>query len=77
MTLDGITCQLLSNELNTELEGKRVDKIYMPDKHTVIIYIRTRSGVRKLLISFDPSFPRAGFTENERENPAAVILHAS
>lgn len=70
MTLDGITCQLLSNELNKELEGKRVDKIYMPDKHTVILHIRSTAGYRKLLISIDPGAPRICFAENTIENPS-------
>ena len=70
MTLDGITCQLLSNELNKELEGKRVDKIYMPDRHTVILHIRFTGGYRKLLISIDPGSPRICFAENTAENPS-------
>ena len=70
MTLDGITCQLLANELNTELEGKRVDKIYMPDRHTVILHIRFTGGYRKLLISIDPGSPRICFAENTAENPS-------
>ena len=70
MTLDGITCQLLANELNKELEGKRVDKIYMPDKHTVILHIRSTGGYRKLLISIDPGAPRICFSENTIENPS-------
>ena len=70
MTLDGITCQLLSNELNTELEGKRVDKIYMPDRHTVILHIRSTGGYKKLLISIDPGAPRICFAENTLENPS-------
>ena len=70
MTLDGITCQLLAGELNTELEGKRVDKIYMPDKHTVILHIRFTGGYKKLLISIDPGAPRICFSENGLENPS-------
>ena len=70
MTLDGITCQLLSNELNKELEGKRVDKIYMPDRHTVILHIRFTGGYRKLLISIDPGSPRVCFAETTAENPS-------
>ena len=70
MTLDGITCQLLANELNKELEGKRVDKIYMPDKHTVILHIRFTGGYRKLLISIDPGSPRICFAETTAENPS-------
>ena len=70
MTLDGITCQLLANELSKELEGKRVDKIYMPDKHTVILHIRFTGGYRKLLISIDPGSPRVCFAETTAENPS-------
>lgn len=70
MTLDGITCQLLANELNKELEGKRVDKIYMPDKHTVILHIRFTGGYQKLLISIDPGAPRICFAENTQDNPS-------
>ena len=70
MTLDGITCQLLAKELHTELEGKRVDKIYMPDKHTVILHIRFTGGYKKLLISIDPGAPRICFSENSLENPS-------
>ena len=70
MTLDGITCQLLANELNKSLEGKRVDKIYMPDKHTVILHIRFTGGYQKLLISIDPGAPRICFAENTLENPS-------
>ena len=69
MTLDGITCQLLADELNKELEGKRVDKIYMPDRHTVILHIRFTGGYRKLLISIDPGSPRICFAEATAENP--------
>jgi len=70
LTLDGITCQLLANELNTELEGKRVDKIYMPDKHTVILHIRFTGGYKKLLISIDPGAPRICFAEDTVDNPS-------
>ena len=70
MTLDGITCQLLADELNKELEGKRVDKIYMPDRHTVILHIRFTGGYKKLLISIDPGAPRICFADNTLENPS-------
>ena len=70
MTLDGITCQLLANELNKELEGKRVDKIYMPDRHTVILHIRFTGGYKKLLISIDPGAPRICFADNTIDNPS-------
>ncbi len=70
MTLDGITCELLAGELNSELVTKRVDKIYMPDKHTVVLHIRSLSGYEKLLISIDPGSPRICLVEDTLENPS-------
>lgn len=68
MALDGITTELLTIELNSELEGARIDKVFMPDKYTIVLHIRT-NVMRKLLISFNPSAPRVNLTESTRENP--------
>lgn len=70
MPLDGITCQLLANDLNDTLSGSRIDKIFMPDRHSVVLHIRTQQGVKKLLICADPSLPRIMLTEDVRDNPA-------
>ncbi len=69
MALDGITCDLLAYELSNELQGARIDKIFEPDKFTIILHIRNNGGIRKLLISINPSSPRIHFTESPRENP--------
>ena len=69
MALDGITVQLLSAELDRSLSGGRIDKIFQPDKSTFVLHIRTEQGVRKLLISLDPTAPRMNLTEQVRENP--------
>ena len=70
MPLDGITCQLLADDLNGYLSGSRIDKIFMPDRHSVVLHIRTAQGVKKLLICADPSLPRVMLTEDVRDNPA-------
>lgn len=69
MAIDGIMLQLLADELNDTLSGCRIDKIFQPDKHTLILHIRGYSGVKKLLISILPSEPHINLTENVRENP--------
>ncbi len=69
MALDGITSEIITYELNRDLKGARIDKIFQPDKYTVILHIRTSSGVKKLLISINPSAPRINITESTRENP--------
>ena len=70
MPLDGITCQLLADDLNGYLSGSRIDKIFMPDRHSVVLHIRTAQCVKKLLICADPSLPRVMLTEDVRDNPA-------
>ena len=70
MPLDGITCQLLADDLNNVLSGARIDKIFMPDRNSVVLHIRTAGGVKKLLISADPSLPRIMITEDVKDNPA-------
>lgn len=85
MAFDGITCELLTQELNSLLTGTRIDKVYMPDKYTVILNLRglninnknkyddkslTLFEGNKLLISFAPSNPRINLTDLSRENPA-------
>ncbi len=70
MALDGLTCSLLARELDNELSGARIDKIFQPDKHTIFIHIRSNTGNKKLLISFNPSAPRIHITNTTRENPS-------
>ena len=70
LPLDGITCQLLADDLNRSLAGSRIDKIFMPDRHSVVLHIRTNNGIRKLLICADPGLPRVMITEDVKDNPA-------
>lgn len=69
MALDGLTCSLLAKELNDQLTGARIDKIFQPDKYTIFMHIRSSQGNMKLLISFNPSAPRLHLTKTTRENP--------
>ena len=69
MAIDGITLQLLSDELAADLVGCRIDKIFQPDKHTLIFHLRGYSGIKKMLISILPSDPHINLTENTRDNP--------
>ena len=69
MALDGIYTSLISQELNEKLQGARIDKIFMPDKFTILILIRTATQTEKLMISINPSCARVSLTENSRENP--------
>ena len=69
MPFDGITAHLLASELNSLLSGTRIDKIFQPDRQTVIIHIRANAGMEKLLISCNPASVRMNLTTSDRENP--------
>ena len=69
MAVDGITLGLLTDELASAITGCRIDKVFQPDKHTVILHLRGYSGIKKLLISILPSDPHINLTENVRDNP--------
>lgn len=69
MPFDGITSHLLANELNSLLSGTRIDKVFQPDKQTIIIHIRANARMEKLLISCNPAGVRMNLTTSERENP--------
>jgi predicted ribosome quality control (RQC) complex YloA/Tae2 family protein len=70
MSLDGFSLRPLVNELNEKLAGGRIDRIFQPDKHTLIIIVRQLSETLRLLVSVDAEHPRLHITEDIPENPA-------
>lgn len=71
MSLDGLSLFPLVKELNTRLSGGRIDKIFQPDKSTLIIWIRQPRETLKLVLSIDANLPRLHLSENVPDNPAA------
>ncbi len=49
--------------------GGRVEKVYQPERDTVILQMRTFEGGGRLLINAGSSNPRVGFTQIPYENP--------
>ena len=70
MPLDGISTKLLATELHERLSGGRIDKIYQPDRYDLYLSIRNARETVRLLLSANPSSPRAHITTATRENPA-------
>ncbi|MBA1333777.1 MAG: Fibronectin/fibrinogen-binding protein [Firmicutes bacterium] len=64
MSFDGYTLRCLIDELNTELSGSRIEKIYQPANDLLVINLRTKRGKDRLLISANPSNPRMHLTED-------------
>ena len=69
MALDGIVIANIVHDLKTISIGARIDKIYQPEKDELIINLRSLGKNYKLLLSANPSNPRAHFTEKTKENP--------
>lgn len=69
MALDGITLYAIINELNKEIIGGKIDKIYQPEKDEIILTIRNKGKNLKLLISANANYPRMYLTNETKENP--------
>ncbi len=50
MALDGAFLRQIKKELEENLINSKVDKIYQPSKDEIILFMRSREGVKKLLI---------------------------
>ncbi len=70
MPLDGITLNLLKQELSGYIIGSRIEKIHQPSKDELVFHLRTRAGAYRLLISASANSPRLHLTANAPENPA-------
>ena len=69
MAFDGIMVSCITKELEKILLGGRIDKIYMPDRDSVIMSIRSLGQNFKLFLSSNPSMPRISLTDSPREYP--------
>ncbi len=70
MPLDGITLNLLKNELSQYIVGSRIEKIHQPSKDELVFHLRSREGAYRLLVSASANSPRLHLTVNAPENPA-------
>ncbi len=57
-------------QLEIQVVGARIDKIYQPDRDEVMLGLRVQNGNKRLLLSACAGNSRAGFCNAERENPA-------
>ena len=69
MPLDALCLSGEVHELQNALSGAKIDKIYQPGRDEVVLALRAPAGNVKLLLSANPSHPRAHLTQISRENP--------
>ncbi|MGN1317925.1 MAG: NFACT family protein, partial [Lachnospirales bacterium] len=70
MAFDGITIHALKYELENNIIGGRIDKIYQPENDEIILNIRCFGKGHKLLLTANPSNPKFHFTNINKNNPA-------
>ena len=79
MPLDAVCLSALVREIEGEVAGARIDKIYQPARDEIILALRGAHGPVKLLLTANPQHPRLQFTTVFRDNPADAphVLHAA
>lgn len=70
MPLDAVALGAIAYELNTLLEGGRIEKIHQPERDELLLIIKSKSGQKKLVLSASSSNARVHLTEESKENPA-------
>lgn len=69
MALDAGYLAAIAEEINRVAGGARIEKVYQPERDTVVLQMRTFEGGKRLLINGGSANPRVGFTEEMLENP--------
>lgn len=71
MPFDGVVAKAVADELNRNITGGRIYKVYQPEKDTLLLYIRSNNRNIKLLLSSNANTARLHMTEIDYENPAS------
>lgn len=69
MALDAGFLAAIAAEFDRTAIGGRIEKVYQPERDTVILQMRTFEGGKRLLINAGSANPRIGFTDIPMENP--------
>ena len=69
MGFDGLFLHFMKEEIKAFAIGAKVDKVFLPSQHEVVLHLRTRNGTKRLFISVSGNAPRINFTDDNPENP--------
>lgn len=73
MAFDGIMTYALCREFNNILPGGKIEKVTQPEKDDIVLHLHipgSKERNKRLLLSANPSAPRACLTAAQFENPA-------
>ena len=68
MPFDGIFLSAVCQSLAPAI-GAKVDKVYQPTNHELVLVLRGPSFAGRLLLCADPSAPRIHLTDTRPDNP--------
>ena len=69
MPQDAFTLRYLCEELNTIFKGGKINRITQPTNDELVFTIYTGKGTEKLLLDVNPSSPRMGIIQKEKDSP--------
>ncbi len=71
MSLDGIVTRAVVYELNNNILGGKIEKVYQPENDEILINIRRKGENYKLLLSASSNNPRIYLTNYTKSNPVS------
>jgi len=74
MPFDGFVLAAVRRELEAELPGRRIERIYQPDPYELAVLIHRPGGRLRLILSAHPYHARVHLTAQGRENPVSPPL---
>lgn len=69
MAFDAGMLACVLKEIKDTAAGARIEKVYQPEKDTIVLQMRTFGGGKRLLINAGSNNARIGFSEHPMENP--------
>ena len=69
MNLEGLTLKLVTDNLNTELLGSKIYRVYMPSPHAVLLLVKRTRDTSALMADMNGASPALYIPSKQPENP--------
>ena len=69
MNLEGLTLKLVTDNLNTELLGSKIYRVYMPSPHAVLLLVKRTRDTSALMADMNGACPALFIPSKQPENP--------
>ena len=69
MPLDAVALGAIAYELNSQLEGAKIEKIHQPERDEILLMLKGQAGNKKLVMSASSANARIHLVEENKENP--------